>query len=497
MTKLTGSQTVSLPEKEAMVIHQARKNLIDFAIATDPNYQDSWFHEALAVILQHALKKVENGEDARIIIEAPPRHGKSEISTKKFAAWALGHHPEWPVVVGSYSGDLAVKFGQDTRDIMQSHAYQSIFSTRLRQDTKAKGYWKTDEGGSYFAAGAGGAFTGTGFKIGIIDDLFKNREEAESETVRNSRWDWYRSTFYTRQEGHTTILIINTRWHTDDIVGRLLEQQKHDEAEHEEHYDKWLRIKFPAIATEDEEFRKKGEALWPGKFSIAKLRTTENTLGPYEFSALYQANPITSEHQEFKETWYRSRSWDEVEALDTRKFATIDPGGKEEENDYSGIVRNYVDKQNKWNIKAMQVHFDSKELMNYVFLLHEEDFEKIAIEETVYLKAIKPFFDDECRRRNKFPNVIPIKQPTVQKEVRIRGLIPRYATGSIFHIDGECRDLENELQVFPKGAHDDVIDSLAMQNEIAESPIDDYQQAIMRQQRQERAGKVAKGYGLE
>lgn len=479
-----------------LVVHQARKSLIDFAIATDPTYQDTWLHEAIAHILQSSLKKVEQGEDVRIILEVPPRHGKSEISTKKFAAWALGHHPNWPVVVGSYSGDLAVKFGQDTRDIMQSPAYQRIFSTRLRPDTKAKGYWKTAEGGSYLAAGAGGAFTGTGFKIGIIDDIFKDRKEADSQVIRDARWDWYRSTFYTRQEGATAIIIINTRWHTDDLVGRLIAEQKKNEAEHAEQYDQWTRITFPAIATEDEAFRNKGDALWPDKFPIEKLRKTELALGPYEFAALYQATPITSENQEFKEHWIKRRSWSEVEALDIRKFATIDPGGKEEENDYTGIVRNYVDKQNKWSIKAMGVHFDSMELLNYVFRLHDEGFEKIGIEETVYLKAVKPFFDEKCRKLNKFPNVIPIKQPTAQKEVRIRGLIPRYSSGSVYHIDGDCKDLEDQLLVFPKGAHDDVPDALAMQNDIAEAPIDDYAQAIMRHQREQRRETMQKNYGL-
>lgn len=479
-----------------MVIHQASKNLIDYAIATDRNYLDTWFHEALATILQSALEKVEKGEDARIIIQCPPRHGKSEISTKKFTSWVLGHHPNWPIIVASYSGDLATKFGQETRDIMQSSQYQSIFDTRLRVDTKAKGYWKTDEGGSYMAAGAGGAITGSGFKIGIVDDIFKNREEAESQVIRDSRWDWFRSTFYTRQEGATAIIVINTRWHTDDLVGRLIEKQKKDEADHSENYDKWTIINFPAIATEDESFRVKGEALWPEKFPLEKLRTTENTIGPYEFAALYQGSPITSENQEFKEMWIKKRSWSEVEALDTRKFATIDPGGKEAENDYSGIVRNYVDKQNKWNLKTMRVHFDSKELINYLFTLHDEGFEKIGIEETVYLKALKPFLDDECTKRNKFPTIVPLKHNKTQKEVRIRGLIPRYSSGGIFHIEGECGDVEKEMFVFPKGAHDDTLDSLAMQLEVAESPIDEFKQALLRQEREERKSVIERNFGL-
>lgn len=479
-----------------MVVHQAKNNLIDFSIATDPTYQDTWFHETMAAIFQSVLKKVKNGEDARIILTVPPRHGKSELATKKFPAWCLGHHPEWPIMVASYSGELAVDFGQGTRDIMQSASYQKIFNSRLRPDSMSKANWITKEGGGYMAAGAGGAFTGKGFKIGVIDDLFKNREEAESQVIRDSRWNWYKSTFYTRQEGHTAIICIGTRWHTDDIIGRLISEQEKNEKDGAENFDKWTVIKFPAIAIEDEEYRKKGEALWPEKFPLEKLRITENTLGPYDFASLYQASPITSENQEFNPLWFKKRTWAEVEGLNTRKFATIDPGGKEQENDYTGIVRNYVDQQNKWNIKAIAVHFDSKELMEYLFRLHDEGFEVIGIEETVYLKAVKPFFNDECIKRNKFPNVVAIKQPTAQKEVRIRGLIPRFASGGIYFIEGECKDLEGQLAVFPKGAHDDVPDALAMQNDIAVSPIDDYKQAVIRQERAQRSDRIAKSYGL-
>lgn len=455
---------------ELLINSIAQKHLIDFAIATDSNYQDTWFHEAIANALEKALLQVEEGKEARIIIECPPQSGKSEIATKKFPAWVLGRHPDWPVIIGSYSSDLAIQFGQATRDIMFLPEYQSIFTARLRSDTKAKGRWMTLEGGSYTAAGAGGIFTGLGFKIGIVDDLFKNREEANSQIIRDSRWSWWKSTFYTRQRGNTAIIIIGTRWHTDDLIGRLIAKQEEDKKNKEVNYDKWEVIKFPAIALEDEEHRKKGEALWPERFPIEKLRKTENTLGPYEFSALYQQNPIISENQEFKSDWLLKRKWQEVEVLDTRKFATIDPGGKELENDYTGIVRNYVDKENKWNLKAIRVHFDSKELIDYIFKLHSEGFEKIGIEETVYLKAIKPFFDEECRKRDKFPDIVPLKHYNAQKETRIRGLIPRYSTKSIFHIEGECKDLEDEMAVFPKGAHDDTLDAAAMQNEIAEPP---------------------------
>jgi hypothetical protein len=474
----------------------ARDYLIDFSVATDPRYRDSWFHVMLAEKLQSVFERVQRGEDVRLIIQVPPRHGKSEESTIKFPAWLLGKEPSWPIMVASYSDTLATNFGQSARDLMLSPAYQEIFNTRLRADSKSKGLWKTEKGGGYMAAGAGGAFTGMGFKIGIVDDLFKNREEATSQTIRDSRWDWYRSTFYTRQEGNSAIIVIGTRWHLDDLIGRLIAKQKEDEANREEDYDKWEIVSFPAIATEDERYRKKGEALWPEKYPIEKLRKTETALGPYEFSALYQQNPISSEKQEFKNEWIKTISWSAVEAMNTRKFATIDPGGKEQENDYSGITRNYVNSENMWHIKAIRVHIDSKEMIDVIFKLHDEGFEAIGIEETVYLKAIKPFFDDECRKRGKFPNVIPLRHAGRQKEVRIRGIIPRYSSGSVFHIIGECGDLEGEMATFPLGAYDNTLDSLAYQNDIAEPPASARQIVQEQIAEQERVQEVSSRLGF-
>jgi hypothetical protein len=282
----------------------------------------------------------------------------------------------------------------------------------------------------------------------------------------------------------------------DDLIGRLLEQQEKAKADGEEQYDKWIRIKFPSIAMEDETNRKKGEPLWPEKFPLDKLRKIEQTLGPYEFAALYQASPITSANQEFKEHWVKYRTADEVMALDTRKFATIDPGGRETENDFSGIVRNYVDRQNNWNLKAMRVHFGSDELINYIFTLYDEGFEEIGIEETVYLKAIEPFFKQECRKRNKFPKVTPLKHAGRNKEVRIRGIIPRYSSGSVYHVTGECSDLEKEMFVFPKGANDDTIDALAYQNDIAKPPMDDMLRARLMKNREDKKSQIRSQYAL-
>ncbi len=454
-------------QKELIATKAAKDNLIDFAIVTDKKYQANWHHEIIAEKLQNAYEKVKRGERARIILELPPRHGKSEEASIKFPAWVLGKDPDFPIIVTSYSQDLSTDFGLATRDLMNSANYQAIFNTRLRADTQAKAKWLTKSGGGYNAVGIGGPITGKGFKIGIVDDPIKNREEADSEVIREKHWKWWLSTFLTREEGNGAIIVIATRWHDDDLIGRILKQAKE-----QGRLDEWEVIKFPAIAEEDEECRSKGEALWPYRFPLEILNKRKQDLGPYEWSALYQQNPVDEESREFKKDWFHSRNLEEVLKLETRRFITIDPAwALTDKSDFIGITINYVDKENKWNFRSFRIKFDSVELINLMFKLNEEvSPEKFGIEEGAYTSAIKPFLDEEMKKRNKFFTVEPLKTKGKAKNLRIRGLIPRYSAGSIFHIEKECSDLEEEEARFPKGVNDDTLDSAAYQLQIAQQP---------------------------
>lgn len=404
------------------------------------------------------------------MIFMPPRHGKSDLATQKYPAWILGKNPDFPIIVSSYSQDLATLFGQNTRDIMDSANYQSIFDTRLRTDTKSKANWMTDERGGYLAVGVGGSITGKGFKIGIVDDPFKNREEADSDVTRESVWKWWVSTFLTREEGNSAIVVILTRWHEDDLAARILKQSKESQ-ENGEPFDKWEILQYKALADHDEKYRKANEPLWPEKFSYDRLMKKKSAIGPYEWSSLYQQTPVDEESQEFKREWFKYRTWEEVQRLVTRKFATIDTAlSKHADSDSTGVTRNYVDVDNRWNIRSTRYRINSKGLVDLIFLLHEEGMEIIGIEEGAYTSAVEPFLQEEMRKRNKFPNVVMLKHGGVMKETRIRGLIPRYETGAVFHIVGECVDLEEEALSFPKAVHDDCIDSEAYQLQIAEPP---------------------------
>lgn len=481
MPQLTEQQKRNLIAKK-----KAREHLIDFSITVDPKYDPQWFHRAIALVLEDVLRRVLAGESPRVMIHMPPRHGKSDLCTQKFPAWVLGQHPDLPIIVASYAQELATLFGQKTRDVMNSQNYQAVFSTRLREDSQAKANWQTDKNGGYNAAGIGGPITGKGFKIGIIDDPFKNFEEADSPVIREAVHQWYRSTFLTREEGSGAIIIIDTRWHEDDLDGRLLKEQEQADENEEADYDEWQVVNFAAIAEQDElPHRKKGDRLWPVKFSNAFYERRRKALGPYLFAAMYQQNPYGIETKEFREDWYKYRLWGDVAKLTTRKFATIDTAlGKKrakrvstEEGggtpDYTGVTRNYVDLGNNWNIKCRRYEINSKELIDLIFTLHEEGMEKIGIEEGAYIAAIEPFLKIEMQKRGKYPNMVTLKHHETMKETRIRGTIPKYACGEVYHIVGECDDLESEQRRFPHSAHDDCMDSEAYQLQVAEKPVED------------------------
>lgn len=342
MTNSANLQQAALAELARREL--ARRHLLDFTLYTWPGRFHVGQHYAWMCEQAEAIKRrVEAGEIVRVMLSMPPRYLKSEW-TKRFCAWMLGHHPDWPIIYTSYAADLAKEQSRHVRDIVQSEAYSALFGrlactaeeiVELDQGTSAAHRWKiAGRRGGMLAAGAGGGITGFGFKIGVLDDLFKDREEANSETVRNKRWDWLRSTFLTRLEEWNTdalaeqqldagaaILFPMTRWHEDDTAGRLLQLvQDDDEAE------KWEVLRLPALAETQAERdavaalfgqpigapdplgRNPGESLWPEKHSSRRLRQIAVNLGDFEFGALYQQNPQPGDGASFKADHF-DRTW--------------------------------------------------------------------------------------------------------------------------------------------------------------------------------------------
>lgn len=262
----------------------ATANLLPFARATLSAYRYSHHLDHLAA----ALTALERGMTRRLLITMPPRHGKSELSSVRFPAWYLGRHPDHRIIIASYAADLAERFSRRVRAVVESELYSEIFpDVRLAQDSSRVSAWDIrGHAGGLKAVGVGGPVTGFGANCLLIDDPVKNREEAQSETLRNKIWDWFTSTAYTRLDDRGSVIVIMTRWHEDDLMGRIL-QAEADGGE------RWSKLHLPA---RDEQ----GRPLWPERYDSEELATIERTIGPYDWAALYMGNPTPREGAYFR-----------------------------------------------------------------------------------------------------------------------------------------------------------------------------------------------------
>jgi predicted phage terminase large subunit-like protein len=253
-----------------------------------PNWTWDWKHQRY---LYSKLDMVTRGVCKRLMIFMPPRHTKTETVTVRYSAYRLEKNPKLNIILGSYNQKLANRFSRKTIRICKSRM-------KLSTDRKAVEEWETAIGGGFRAVGVGGGITGFGGDLIMIDDPVKSREEAESEAYREKCWDWFNDDLYTRLEPGGAIVLTMTRWHDDDLAGRLLKEM----AAGGEHWD---IVSLPALAEEDDPLKRKpGEALCPARYDVAALDRIKKRLGAYSFAALYQQRPTPREGALFKRDWF-------------------------------------------------------------------------------------------------------------------------------------------------------------------------------------------------
>jgi len=297
-------------DKDRIRLLLARRCLAEFALYTDNRYQLNWHHALLCEYLDRFVAK----DIRRLMVFMPPRHGKSELVSRKLPAFIFGRNPDAQVIACSYTADLAQRMNRDVQRIIDSPAYgevfpnTSLFGKNIR--TVAGGTYLRNSDifevvghrGSYRGAGVGGGIMGMGGDYIIIDDPVKSREEANSLTMREKLWEWFMGTLYTRREQDAAILITLTRWHEDDLAGRLLEL-----AEKEPLADKWEVLMLPAICEEERRHprdeRKNNVALWYTKYNYKELMQNKATMGIYEWSAQYQQRPQPAGGTIFRREW--------------------------------------------------------------------------------------------------------------------------------------------------------------------------------------------------
>lgn len=393
------------------------------------------------------LEEIDRGIPKKLIITMPPRHGKSMAISESFPSFFIGRNPNRRVIEISYSDDFAKKFGRKNRTKILEYGAElwDIEIEKARSEVKNWGIVNHD--GGMISSGIGGQITGEGADLLIIDDPIKNMQEAYSKTYRDRLWDEYISTFVTRLQPNASQIIILTRWHEDDLVGRILQNEPG-----------WEVIRFPAIAEENDQLgRQLGEALWP-EFGFDKeyLEQKRLTVGSKVFNSLYQQRPIVEDGSIFRRQWfrfYREMPTDfdvlllsadlSFKDTSTSDFVAIGVWGKKDSKIYLLDRINerlgFTDTCNK--LKLLQEKWP-----NYDYICIEDKANGPAVIQTL---------------RGEVGGIRPI-QPLGSKEARAHAVTPLFEAGWVYIPDPVKEtwvvDYMDQLVAFPNAMHDDEVD---------------------------------------
>ncbi len=419
---------------------------------------------------------VARGQLRWLIVCMPPQHGKSELVCRRWPAWLLGRRPQTKIILCTHTATLAEAHSRDIQRIMESEAYRRLFPEVILPrivDRPVPGrwkrtdqYWELPQGGYLRAAGVGGAITGLRFDIGIIDDPVKSRQEADSPVERERVWQWFVNDFLTRRSRDAAIVVVMTRWHRDDLVGRLLRAAESGRGE------PWDLVELPALARPDrrhpDDPRQAGQALWPAFLDEAALAQIQRT-DPRAFAGLYQQDPVEAEGVEWPQEYFGPWLWLDrwpPAGVDMWVMA-IDPsrGRQDMPGDYTAIVVAGVDRKRQliYGDALLQRWTPEQTIRKALQLWAEYRPQYVAIESNQYHGLMERLFERASAQR--FGLRVPVWpiQNTEPKLMRIRRLGPYLAHRELrFRDTPDCRLLVDQLQDFPVGQYDDGPDALEM-----------------------------------
>lgn len=457
------------------------------AQALDPLYRSRPHLTYLSDRLAHAVKRVEAGESVFMTVSMPPRSGKSHLCSVYLPTWLISQHPDWPIGLISHDPSLAVNWGRDVRAIVEENG--QALGISLANDAGAAAEWKTTERGGVLSRSVGQSITGRGFKVLIIDDAVKDFADAHSATKREALWNWWISNARTRQNGPWLVLFVGTRWHEDDLLGRLLsDEYEGDPAQFE-------KIRFPAIADEHDVLgREPGEPLLSPLMdetteeALARWEEVKRGVGTYTWNALYQQQPSSPKGAIFNIDWWR--------------FWTTNPGrvsGEVVDGEFvpdGKVVLLPELKSARW-LDSWDMAFKATDSSDYVvgqrwaqvgvlkFLIYQER-KRITFTQTLTRMRVWTQYDVTPYAQQVYERLVEDKangtavidtlkeeiagliavNPTESKEARARSVSPDVESGNVLlpHPADPgnewVADLLSELRDFPTGAHDDQVDAL-------------------------------------
>lgn len=428
--------------------------------------------------LNEYLMAVARGELRRLIVQMPPRHGKSNLCSEYFPCWYMGNFPQRNIIVCSATDQLSADFSQSSRDLMREFG-PSTWNVKVRRDAKARRRWMLEQGGAVRAAGVGGSIMGRGCDLLLIDDYAKSWEDIASEVNRESIARWYASTSSTRLTPDGAIIIIATRWHDDDLIGRLLKEQ-HKGGE------QWAAIRWPALAEIDDPLgREPGEPLWPERFNKQWLETRKAAYcaAGYEWmwSGLYQQEPPTQIDSEWPREYFDDQKiwfdeWPDASRIALRVI-TLDPSmGASEKADYSAFIMMALDNTGILFVDADLRRRDSVGIAtDAVRLGRQFNPDGFGIEGNGFQKLLAGPIEEESR---KLGMMLPLwlMTNTDKKIERIRRITPYLARNEIrFKRNSPGASLlVEQLRAFPGGKYDDGPDALEMAFRLMRQLFDDH-----------------------
>lgn len=404
-------------------------------------------------IMADAFERVAKGELKRLIINMPPRHTKSEFASYLLPAWFLGKFPEKKIIQTAHTAELAVGFGRKVRNLVQSDPYKKVFSTELSSDSKAAGRWNTKQGGDYFAIGVGGAVTGKGADILIIDDPHSEQEAKQNNpAVYDNVYEWYTSGPRQRLQPGGAIIIVMTRWAKRDLTGQILKNSSKDGT------DDWEVIEFPAILPS-------GTPLWPGFWKKEELEAIRAEIPVSKWEAQYQQNPTSEEGAIVKrDQWrlwededpphceYLIQSWDTAfEKSNRADYSACTTWGVFQHVNEKGITQ-----PNIILLDAVKDRLEFPELKKKAYELWKEwNPDTLIIEK----RAAGAPLVYELRRMG-----IPLSEYTPYKGqdkiARVNSIADLFASGVVWRPDTRwAEEVVEEMASFPNGDHDDLVDS--------------------------------------
>lgn len=468
---------------DRLLVEEARSGkILPYTLLTFPEYEINWHHKLLAKYLNKFIAK----EIRRLMIFMPPRTGKSELTSRRLPSLIHGIYPNDEILMATYNSELAGDMTVDIQRIMDRPEYQRIFPrVKITKENRKTNYarsrneheilpfqdpktrlwdWHT---GSFRSAGVGGSFTGRGANWILIDDPVKNREEADSHAVRENVWKFYTSTLRTRLEGEGSILVTMTRWHEDDLAGRLLDMAKNDE-----NGDQWTVLSLPAIKesdASDEDPRAYGEPLWISKFPPDVVSRIKASVGPREWAALYQQSPRPAGGGIFQEDMFNLI---EMPPKFDYTFITADTAYSEkQENDFTVFTTFGVANANQPELFVIDVFRErlkaadiERPVVEFIKRFQDSySFRGVFIEPKghgIYLNQVLPKYGIRIPTDNAIKEFFSDRR--MNKVERANNAIPHLSSRKIY-VNKNIRikdEIMNEVLLFPRAKHDDFVDTL-------------------------------------